>query len=100
MGKGIMLDSICWTLYEFRVCPTAFLIHYQALMHERRGRPEELPWQPRYIMAALKNHKTIKIENYARIKRGIVVLGFLENQWQVGTLHEDSADDTVPSSFY
>jgi hypothetical protein len=51
-------------------------------------------------MAALKNHKTIKIENYARIKRGIAVSGFLENQWQVGTPHEDSADDTVPPSFY
>jgi hypothetical protein len=58
-------------------------------MHERRGRPEELTWQPRYIVAALKNQKTIKIENYARIKkilsRGIAVSGFLENQWQVGT---------------
>jgi hypothetical protein len=53
---------------------------------------------------SVEESKTIKIENYARIKkflsRGIAVSGFLENQWQVGTPHEDSADDIVPSSFY
>jgi hypothetical protein len=56
MGKGTMMDSIWWTLIP-HPSPEFVELHLSSTVrHERRGRPERLPWQPSYVVLVLNEH--------------------------------------------